>query len=115
MKGLNWNEIIKSPCLVSSLNETLLRVIRDKVSMRMIGVRTSDKPWFNYRCVCGQDHRVKQTQSNFFAAGCKLMQHYVTNLYNIMQHYVIRGDITPHFHRLIAVNSRFCGNNLIGI
>ena len=25
------------------------------------------------------------------------MQHYVTNLYNIMQHYVIRGDILPHF------------------
>ena len=24
------------------------------------------------------------TQSNFFAAGCKIMQHYVTNLYNIM-------------------------------
>ena len=24
------------------------------------------------------------TQSNFFAAGCIIMQHYVTNLYNIM-------------------------------
>ena len=30
------------------------------------------------------------TQSNFFADRCKIMQHYVTNLYNIMQHYVIR-------------------------
>ena len=57
----------------------------------------------------------KSTQSNFFAAGCKIMQHYVTNLYNIMQHYVIRGDISPHFRRLIAVNDRFCGDNLIGI
>ena len=26
-------------------------------------------------------------QSNFFAAGCKIMQLYVTNLYNIVQHY----------------------------
>ena len=34
------------------------------------------------------------------------MQHYV--------HYVI-GDILPHFRRLIAVNDRFCGDNLIGI
>ena len=51
------------------------------------------------------------TQSNFFAAGCIIMQHYVTNLYNIMQHYVIRGDISPHFRRLIAVYDRFCGDN----
>ena len=55
------------------------------------------------------------TQSNFFVAGCIIMQHYVTNLYNIMQHYVIRGDISPHFRRLISVNDRFCGDNLIGI
>ena len=39
------------------------------------------------------------SQSNFFAAGCKIMQHYMTNLYNIMQHYVIRGDISPYFRR----------------
>ena len=55
------------------------------------------------------------SQSNFFAAGCIIMQHYATNLYNIMQHYVIRGDKSPHFRRLIAVNNRFCGDNLIGI
>ena len=36
-------------------------------------------------------------------------------LCNIMQHYVIRGDISPHFHRLIVVNDRFCGDNLIDI
>ena len=54
-------------------------------------------------------------QSNFYAVGCKIMQHYVTKLYNIMQHYVIRGDIPPHFRRIIAVNNRFCGDNLIGI
>ena len=58
---------------------------------------------------------IKPTQSNFFAAGCIIMQHYVTNLYNIMQHYVIRGDISPNFRRLIAVNNRFCGDNFIGI
>ena len=39
MKGLNWNEIIKSPCLESSLNEAMLRVIRDRVSKRTIAVR----------------------------------------------------------------------------
>ena len=43
------------------------------------------------------------------------MQHYVKNSYNIMQHYVIRGDISPHFRRLVAVSDRFCGNNLVGI
>ena len=43
------------------------------------------------------------------------MQHYVTNLYKIMQHYVIRGNISPHFRRLIAVNDRFGGDILIGI
>ena len=31
---------------------------------------------------------IPDSQLNFFAAGCKIMQHYVTNLYNIMQHYV---------------------------
>ena len=55
------------------------------------------------------------TQSNFFAAGCKILQHYATNLYNIMQHYVTRSDILPHFRRLIALNNRFCCDNLIGI
>ena len=43
------------------------------------------------------------------------MQHYVTNLYNIMRHYVIRGDISPQFRRRIAVNNRFTGGNLIAI
>ena len=43
------------------------------------------------------------------------MQRYVANLYNIMQRYVIRGDISPHFRRLIAVSDRFCGDNLIDI
>ena len=32
-----------------------------------------------------------------------------------MQHYVIRGDIWPHFRRLIAMNDRFSGDDLIGI
>ena len=57
----------------------------------------------------------KLHQSNCFAAGDKIMQHYETNLYNIKQHYVNRGDLWPHFRRLIAVNDRFCGDNLIGI
>ena len=39
-KGLNLNEISRSPSSVSSLNEALLRVIRDRVSNRTIVVRT---------------------------------------------------------------------------
>ena len=48
---------------------------------------------------------------NFFAAGCKTMQYYVIQLYNIMQQYIICGDISSHIHRLIVVNDRFCGDN----
>ena len=47
--GLNLNEIIRSSCLVSSLNEELMRVIRNRVSKRTIVVRTMDKPWFDDR------------------------------------------------------------------
>ena len=39
------------------------------------------------------------TQSNFFAAGCKIMQHYVTNLYNIMQSAAIYRCILPPYRR----------------
>ena len=30
VKDLNWNEIIRFPCPVSSLNESLLRILRDR-------------------------------------------------------------------------------------
>ena len=36
------------------------------------------------------------TQSNFFAVGCKIMQHYVIQLYNIMQHYIPRRYIAAY-------------------
>ena len=49
LKGLNWNEILT--CTVSSLNEALLRVIRNRVSKRTIKIRTGDKPWFGDRRV----------------------------------------------------------------
>ena len=58
MKGFNWNELIRFPCPVSSLNETLLRVIRDRLLKRTIVVRTGDKCWFDYPCVLA--HRAKQ-------------------------------------------------------
>ena len=51
MKGPNWNRIIRSPCPASSLNEALLRVIKDRVSKWTIVVKTGDKPWFDDRCV----------------------------------------------------------------
>ena len=50
------------------------------------------------------------SQWNFFAVECKIMQHYVIHLYKIMQHNIIRGDISPHIRRLIVVNDRFCGD-----
>ena len=43
------------------------------------------------------------------------MQNYATLCDKFIQHYVVRGDISPHFRRLIAVNNRFCGDKLIGI
>ena len=57
VKGLNWKEIVSSPCPVSSLTKTLMCITRDRVSKRTIGVRTGDKPWFDDRCVLA--HRVK--------------------------------------------------------
>ena len=59
LKGLNWNHIIRSPCPVSSLNEALMRVIRDRVPNRTIVVRTADKTWFNDRCVLA--YRARQS------------------------------------------------------
>ena len=40
VRNLNWNEIIRFSCPVLSLNEALLRVIRDGVFKRMIVVKT---------------------------------------------------------------------------
>ena len=42
------------------------------------------------------------------------MQNYAT-LCDKFIHCVIRGNISPHFRRLIAVNDHFCGDDLIGI
>ena len=58
VKDLNWNGIIRFPYPASSLNESLLRVSKDRVSKRTIVVRTDDKPWFDNQCVLG--HRAKQ-------------------------------------------------------
>ena len=81
-------------------------------SPEMWELTSSQAAWVHSRNIpCS----LEPSQSNFFAAGCKVMQHHVTNLYNIMQHYVIRGDISPHFRRLIAVSDRFCGDYLICI
>ena len=49
--------------------------------------------------------------SQTFSLQCKIMQHYVIQLYNIMQHNIIRGDISPHIRRLIVVNDRFCDDD----
>ena len=49
---------MRSLCPVSSLNESLLRVRRDRVPKRPIVVRTNDNPKFDDRCVL--THRVKQ-------------------------------------------------------
>ena len=60
----------------------------------------------------------RNTQTKFFATGCKSMQHYVIKLYNNMQHYIIRGVISPHIRLLIVMNYRFAAitvHNLIDI
>ena len=44
VKSLDWNEIIRSPCSVSSLNKALLCFIRDRVRKWTIVVRIADKP-----------------------------------------------------------------------
>ena len=57
-KGLKWSGIIRSPYKTLSLSEVLLRVIRDRVLKRTVGVKTGDKPWCDDRCVLA--HRLKQ-------------------------------------------------------
>ena len=54
------------------------------------------------------------TQSNFFAVGCKIMQHYVIKLYNIMQLCIIRGDISA-LSSWTTVFAAITVHNLIGI
>ena len=39
VKVLDWNEVIRSPCPVLSLNEALLRILRDRVPKRTTVVR----------------------------------------------------------------------------
>ena len=51
VNGYNWNGIIRYPCSVLSLHETLFRFIGDGVSKRTIVVSTGDKLWFDGRCV----------------------------------------------------------------
>ena len=58
VKGLNWNRIIRFPCPVSSINEALMRVNRDRVPKQTIEARTGDNLWFDDRCVLA--HRAKQ-------------------------------------------------------
>ena len=55
---LPMDQVGSAPYPVPSLNETLLRVIRDRVSKGTIVVRTDDKPWFDDWCVLL--HRAKQ-------------------------------------------------------
>ena len=51
-----WN--LESYCPISSLNEELLLVIKDRVPKRTILATTGNKPWFDDRCVLA--HRAKQ-------------------------------------------------------
>ena len=39
VNDLDWNKIIRFPCPASSLNEALLRVLRDRVPKRTIVIR----------------------------------------------------------------------------
>ena len=70
-KCVNWNRAIRSSCPVSSLNETLLRVIRDIVSKWTIVVRKGDKPCFDDRCVL--DHSEVEHLEYQVVAGSRLI------------------------------------------
>ena len=59
VNGFDLNEIIRFPCPASLLNEAFLRVCRGNVPKRTLVVSTSDKPWFDDRCVLA--HRAKQS------------------------------------------------------
>ena len=56
-EGFNYIEIIRFPCSLFSLNESLLRVVRDRVPKQTIVARTGDKPGVDDRCVLV--HRAK--------------------------------------------------------
>ena len=43
------------------------------------------------------------------------MQNYATLCDTIIQHYIIRGEISPHIRRLIVVNAAITVHNFIGI
>ena len=58
VKGLSWNEVVTSPFPVSSLNEALLRVIRDKFLKQTIVGIMGDEPWFDEPCALA--HRTYQ-------------------------------------------------------
>ena len=58
--GCNWNGIVRFPCSESSLNESLLRAIKDRVPQAELYLpfRTGEKPWFDDRCALA--NRAKQ-------------------------------------------------------
>ena len=58
MRGLDWNETIRSSCPLSSLTESLLRILSDKVPKLTIMVRTGDRPLSDNRYVLA--HCAKQ-------------------------------------------------------
>ena len=51
VKRINCNELISFPCQVSTLNEALLLVIRNRVLNRTIVDRTRNKPCCDDQCV----------------------------------------------------------------
>ena len=46
IKGLRWNNIIRSPWPISILSEVLLRVICNRVPVLRVCGQEGDKPWF---------------------------------------------------------------------
>ena len=68
---------------------TLASSWKKSIKIYFTYIRSSSHATFTFvRFLCLQStSRVIPSQSNFFIAECKVMQHYVVQLYNIMKHY----------------------------
>ena len=59
VKNVNWNNICKANCSVTSINEALKNIILTRIPSKVIKTKIKDKPWFNELCL--QACREKQS------------------------------------------------------
>ena len=59
VRNMCWTDIFASQCPVSALNTGLLGILRRRVPVRKLRIRSNDKPWFDAECRGAYD--LKQT------------------------------------------------------